>query len=110
MRQPNQCMQKGGEKKKKLNEALKKEGQERRKTLNNELCEQHTLEKECQNLPLCLSIEHYQYMVFVQWSWTSFKSRDYSLYLLGIFVANEYDDWVDVNAVKTLDGVGCNVE
>lgn len=41
---------------------------------------------------------------------TSFKSWDYSLYLLGIFVANEYDDWVDVNAVKTLDGVRGNVK
>lgn len=38
------------------------------------------------------------------------ESWDYSLYLLGIFVANEYDDWVDVNAVKTLDGVRDNVK
>lgn len=39
-----------------------------------------------------------------------FKIWDYSLYLLGIFVANEYDDWVDVNTVKPFDGVGGNVE
>lgn len=38
------------------------------------------------------------------------KAWDYSLYLLGIFVANEYDDWVDVNAVKTFDGVRGNVK
>lgn len=38
------------------------------------------------------------------------KPWDYSLYLLGIFVANEYDDWVDVNAVKTFDGVRGNVK
>lgn len=35
---------------------------------------------------------------------------DYSLYLLGIFVAYEYDDWVDVNAVQTFDGVRGNVK
>lgn len=35
---------------------------------------------------------------------------DYSLYLLGIFVSNEYDDWVDVNAVKTFNGVRSNVK
>lgn len=38
------------------------------------------------------------------------KAWDYSLYLLGIFVANEYNDWVDVNAVKTFDGVRGNVK
>lgn len=38
------------------------------------------------------------------------QAWDYSLYLLGIFVANEYDDWVDVNAVKTFDGVRGNVK
>jgi len=35
---------------------------------------------------------------------------NYSLYLLGIFVANEYDDWVDVNTVKTFNGVRSNVK
>lgn len=39
-----------------------------------------------------------------------FKARDNSLYLFGIFVANEYDDWVDVNAVKSFDGVRSNVK
>lgn len=38
------------------------------------------------------------------------QAWDYSLYLLGIFVANEYDDWVDVNAVKTFNGVRGNVK
>lgn len=38
------------------------------------------------------------------------QAWDYSLYLLCIFVANEYDDWVDVNAVKTFDGVRGNVK
>lgn len=38
------------------------------------------------------------------------QAWDYSLYLLGIFVANEYDDWVDVNAVKTFNGVRSNVK
>lgn len=33
-----------------------------------------------------------------------------SLYLLGIFVADENDDGVDVNAVQTLDGVRSDVE
>lgn len=33
------------------------------------------------------------------------KARVYSLDLLGIFVANENDDWVDVNAVEAFDGV-----
>lgn len=38
------------------------------------------------------------------------KARVYSLDLLGIFVANENDDWVDVNAVEAFDGVWGNVE
>lgn len=33
-----------------------------------------------------------------------------SLYLLGIFVADENDDGVDVNPVQTFDGVRSDVE
>lgn len=33
----------------------------------------------------------------------------YLLYLLGVFVADEDDDWVNVNAVQPLDGVGSDV-
>lgn len=32
------------------------------------------------------------------------------LYLLCIFVANENDDWVNVNTVKPFDSVRCNVK
>lgn len=35
---------------------------------------------------------------------------EHLLNLLCIFVANENDDWIDVNAVKPFDGMGCNVE
>lgn len=38
------------------------------------------------------------------------KHREYSLYLFGIFVANENDDGVDVNAVKAFDGVRGDVK
>lgn len=34
----------------------------------------------------------------------------HSLYLLGIFVADENDDWVDVDAVETFDGVRSDVK
>lgn len=34
----------------------------------------------------------------------------HSLYLLGIFVADENDNWVDVNAVETFDGVRSDVK
>lgn len=34
----------------------------------------------------------------------------HSLYLLGIFVADENDDWVDVDAVETFNGVRSDVK
>lgn len=38
------------------------------------------------------------------------KKSCHSLYLLGIFVTDENDDWVDVNAVETFNGVRSNVK
>lgn len=38
------------------------------------------------------------------------KGFGHLLYLLCIFVANENDDWIYVNAVKPFDCMGCNVE
>lgn len=38
------------------------------------------------------------------------KGCGHLLYLLCVFVANENDDWVNVNAVKPFDSVRCNVK
>lgn len=38
------------------------------------------------------------------------RKHCHSLYLLGIFVADENDDWVDVDAVETFDGVRSDVK
>lgn len=38
------------------------------------------------------------------------KGFGHLLYLLCIFVANENDNWVYLNAVKPFNGMGCNVE